>query len=74
MTPEQCSAASVLCHTSMPPQGFRCAVNFYKKLYICMLYLEKGKISSFVITIHNTPSRMHAHAHMHTDTHTKVHR
>jgi hypothetical protein len=28
---DQCSA------TGMPPQGYRCAVDFYKKLYICML-------------------------------------
>jgi hypothetical protein len=28
---EQCSA------TGVPPQVFRCAANFYKKLYICTL-------------------------------------
>jgi hypothetical protein len=48
MSLDQCSA------TVVPPQGFRCATNFYKKLYIHTLQLEKGNILSFVIRIRNT--------------------
>jgi hypothetical protein len=41
-------------HTGAPPQGFRCATNFYKKLCIHKLQLEKGNILPFVIIICNT--------------------
>jgi hypothetical protein len=30
---EQCSAAGVPRHTGVLPQGFRCAANFYNKLF-----------------------------------------
>jgi hypothetical protein len=39
---EQCST------TDVPPQGLRYETNFYKKLYIRTLWLEKGYILSFV--------------------------
>jgi hypothetical protein len=48
----QCSITSVL------PQGFRCATNFYKKQDICTLHLEEGSILSFII-------RTHTHTHTH---------
>jgi hypothetical protein len=35
--------------TSVPLQGFRCAANFYKKLHIHSLELEKRQILSFII-------------------------
>jgi hypothetical protein len=44
--------------TGVPPQGFRCAPYFYKKLYIRKLQFEKDDILSFVIRIRN--------AHTHT--------
>jgi hypothetical protein len=34
---DQCSTTDVPWHTGVPPQGFSCAANFYKKLYIRML-------------------------------------
>jgi hypothetical protein len=43
---DQCSA------TGVPPQGFRCAANFYKKLHILTLYLGKGNfyLSSSIVS------------------------
>jgi hypothetical protein len=54
--------------TGVPPLGFRCAANFYKKLYIRTLSSEKGSILSFVIRIRNTHARAHTHTHTHTHT------
>jgi hypothetical protein len=58
---KQCSA------TGVPPQGFRCVANFYKKMYIRTLYLEKGNMLYFVIRIRNICR--HARTHTHARTH-----
>jgi hypothetical protein len=44
------------------PRGFKCAANFYKKLHICTLYLDKDTISfSWLIFVTQT----HAHILFH---------
>lgn len=49
-----CSAVSVPQHTHVLPQVFRCATNYYKKLYIPILQLDNGNTLPFRTRIHNT--------------------
>jgi hypothetical protein len=64
----------------VPPQGFRCAANFCKKLYVHLSWLEKHNVLSSCnqnskckhVCMH-TRARAHTHAHTpHTHTHTHV--
>jgi hypothetical protein len=71
---EKCYATRVSRHTGVPPQGFRCAANFYNKLYLYShVIVRKWQYLFFVIRIRNTHMHTHTHTHTHTRTHTHTH-